>query len=236
MLKRRQIIITILFVLCSLLMGCVLQLPKWEVNSLSELKYNEVLIVGKIQVNPFLEQSVCIGIPATEPQKEYIKNFIISVNEDTLPPPRKQIYIEKKSNLIKSFYNGVKNGYGVPQKKTFFIKTLNKPFFISEIVALLEHMVVRTGSLPVAGDRYQSRPTGTTKGAYICLPARIKINILPNDKAIYIGTLYYDMSGHSIKNFKIKDQYNKALSQFKNKFGSTLKLRKALAIKVESNN
>ena len=63
----------------------------------------------------------------------------------------------------------------------------------------------------------------------ILLPTGFKINIKPSDKAVYIGDIIYKRDDfNSISGVKFKDNYRKALKQFRKKFGKNYKLRKSL--------
>ncbi len=65
-------------------------------------------------------------------------------------------------------------------------------------------------------------------------PARFRVNISPDDKAIYIGTIiYYRDDFNGFKKFKIKNEYKKAKKAFQKKFGKSLKLRKSLLTPIE---
>lgn len=93
--------------------------------------------------------------------------------------------------------------------KTFYVKAPNKPFYILAGVIFMR----------VAGT--------TNERAY--LPAGFKIDIKPNDKAIYIGTVrYYRDEFFKITKVEIKDNYEEENTEFRKLFGNKFKLRKEL--------
>ncbi|MCW8901783.1 MAG: hypothetical protein OQK75_10005 [Gammaproteobacteria bacterium] len=63
----------------------------------------------------------------------------------------------------------------------------------------------------------------------ILLPTGFKINIKTSDKAVYIGKITYIRDDfNSVTRVEFKDDYNKALKEFRKKFGEKYKLRKSL--------
>ena len=63
----------------------------------------------------------------------------------------------------------------------------------------------------------------------IILPTGFKVNIKSSDKAVYIGDIRYKRDDfNSITRIELKDNYRKALKQFRKKFGKKYKLRKSL--------
>jgi hypothetical protein len=56
-----------------------------------------------------------------------------------------------------------------------------------------------------------------------------QVQLLPDDEAVYIGTIqYYRDSSNSLTSVMIRDDYQWADSQFKERFGTSKNLRKAL--------
>lgn len=61
------------------------------------------------------------------------------------------------------------------------------------------------------------------------LPGGLLIDIQPDDKAIYIGTIRYERDGfNSITDAGVVDEYEEANRLFQQKFGPKIRLRKAL--------
>jgi hypothetical protein len=93
--------------------------------------------------------------------------------------------------------------------KNFFVRSNNKSFFI------------RGGMMYLAvGGREMNR-------AYF--PGGLKASIKPGDKAIYIGTVQYHRNEFfDISKVAVVDDYERANTEFKKKFGTKYTLRKAL--------
>ena len=69
----------------------------------------------------------------------------------------------------------------------------------------------------------------------ILLPTGFKVNIKPSDKAVYIGDIKYTRDDfNSITKVRLKNNYRKALKQFRKKFGKKVKLRKSLVTIIKN--
>lgn len=67
----------------------------------------------------------------------------------------------------------------------------------------------------------------------IVLPTWFKVDIKPNDRAVYIGKIKYKRDDfNSITELKLIDDYSNALKQFRKKFGKKYTLRKSLIKKI----
>jgi len=59
----------------------------------------------------------------------------------------------------------------------------------------------------------------------------LKVDLRPDDRAVYVGTLQYHRGfDHSLKAVMVRDDYAWADTQFKDRFGTSMTLRKALAV------
>lgn len=95
----------------------------------------------------------------------------------------------------------------------FYIKGGNKPFYMLE------------------GVIYTSVSQAGVDSVY--LPGGLKVDIQPNDKAVYIGKLRYVRNEYfDIVKAEVVDDYDRANAAFKKKFGAKYNLRKALAAPV----
>lgn len=64
---------------------------------------------------------------------------------------------------------------------------------------------------------------------FIYVPALFPLDIRKDDEAIYIGTIKYTRDEYYYwKKVQVIDEYNQALPEFEAKFGTSVKLRKAL--------
>lgn len=93
-------------------------------------------------------------------------------------------------------------------EKTFFARSSDRPFYILGGMVWLE----------------LGRGSGR---AY--LPGGLRVPLRPGDKAVYIGTVRYTRDEFfEIKKVAIVDDYERANSEFRKKFGTKIALRKAL--------
>ena len=93
-----------------------------------------------------------------------------------------------------------------------------------------EEFIVRSGNEPfyvIAGMMILTLGHGTTDQAYF--PGGLKADIRPDDRAVYIGTIRYHRNEFfEVTGIEIIDEYERVNVAFKNQFGDTHLLRKAL--------
>lgn len=95
--------------------------------------------------------------------------------------------------------------------KNFFVRSSNKPFYI-------------LGGLVFLTD---------TNKAYF--PGGAKVTIQPADKAVYVGTIQYHRDEFfNVNKVVIVDDYERANTEFKKKFGTRHTLRKSLLTAAKS--
>ncbi|MDH5471978.1 MAG: hypothetical protein OEY87_07800 [Gammaproteobacteria bacterium] len=100
---------------------------------------------------------------------------------------------------------------------------LDKPFFF-KVSRDMKYLV--EGSVLIEFSRYGN--TGK-----IWLPTWFKVDIRPDDKAIYIGKIKYTRDDfNSITNIELIDDFKNANALFRKKFGKGIKLRKSLVKKI----
>jgi hypothetical protein len=100
-----------------------------------------------------------------------------------------------------------------PLEQTFFARSSDKPFFILGGMMWLE--IGRSASK-----------------AYF--PGGLKVSLRPGDKAVYVGTVRYHRNEFfEITRVLIVDDYERANSEFRKKFGTRIPLRKALLTPVK---
>jgi len=98
--------------------------------------------------------------------------------------------------------------------KNFFVRSDRKPFFILGGMLYLD-----------LGGREMNR-------AYF--PGGLKVSIKPGDKAVYVGTVQYHRNEFfEITKAAIVDDYDRANTEFKKKYGTKTPLRKALLTPVK---
>ena len=98
--------------------------------------------------------------------------------------------------------------------KNFFVRSDSKPFYI------------------LGGMMYLDLGGQEMNRAYF--PGGLKVALKPGDKAVYVGTVQYHRDEFfEIKKAVIVDDYDRANTEFKKKFGSKQPLRKALLTQVQ---
>lgn len=193
-------------------------------------KNHTVFIVGLLAL---LLQS-CISMPHVykkiDSYKQLKRNEVILVGSISLRPKLKQSeqkltsdsiflagnYKDRKMNHFVMEFNDKKV---VSNSKSIINSELDKLFFIN-IPKKMKYVV--NGEI-----RLEFMPGYST--ASMKLPAWLKLDIKPTDRAIYVGDLIYTRDDfNSITRVKLKDNYKRAVKRFKKKFGRNAKLRKSL--------
>ncbi|MDH5601143.1 MAG: hypothetical protein OEY78_07550 [Gammaproteobacteria bacterium] len=196
-----SIVLPVFLVLAVLVQGCSVGgkfLP--ELGSLSAVKKDEVIVVGRISLSPKLEKD----------EQELDPKGVWDVMG----------YGSKNKNRSMITFNSkpVADGY-----KYVINPELGKVFFFS-VPRNLKYIV--DGEILITFSRYSSDK--------VILPTGFKLNIKPSDKAVYIGDLHYKRDDfNSITQVQLKDNYKKARSLFRKKFGKKYKLRKALIKRIK---
>lgn len=107
-----------------------------------------------------------------------------------------------------------------------FATTLEKEFFIK---------VEKGSTFFVSGGTFYTEYDLPYHITYHTFSSPFQIDILPDDEAVYIGTIqYYRDENNNIKEVMLRDDYQWADSKFKERFGTSKTLRKALATPVFS--
>ncbi len=205
----RLTIISMIAVLSIALTNCGARETRQAIDKLSDLGKNEVIVVGRIVVDP----------PFAPDEQSFSPKVFSDWYKDTItlgtykkdPPAGKYDYDQFGSDEGKDMFF-------VKLNKTFFVKGENRSFYIVGGSVVMKYVS--------SGNNIY-----ITTQAY---PARFKVNIRSSDKAVYIGTLIYkrnDFGG--VKKVKFKDEYKKARKEFRKKFGRSLKLRKSLLQQVK---
>ncbi|MBW3567944.1 MAG: hypothetical protein KY410_08325 [Proteobacteria bacterium] len=175
--------------------GCVPASSIKPVDSLAELGAGDVLIVGKIELDPPLapdEQALREGY------EEY-RNAVMLITDDELRDAGDLAYGDLSSRMQVTF------------GEAFFVSHEAAPFHILKgwVVMNLEP----GGSAPLYGI--------------------FRVDVRPDDKAIYIGTIRYHRDDFfGTEKVVIKDDYATAQAEFRRKFGDAVKLRKALVTPI----
>lgn len=109
-------------------------------------------------------------------------------------------------NANPRWYKYQRNYIAAPLGKTFYVTFESKPFYY------LRGVIVMGGGVLL-------KPIESDSGD-IVLPAGVKIDVHPGDKAVYIGTIRYERDDFfSITKVSIRDDYEHENAAFIKKFG-----------------
>jgi hypothetical protein len=105
-----------------------------------------------------------------------------------------------------------------------FATVLEKEFFIK---------VEKGSTFFISGGTFYTEYDPPYHVTYHTLSSPLEVEVKPDDEAVYIGTIqYYRDENTNTKEVMIRDDYQWADSQFKELFGTSKTLRKALATPV----
>lgn len=169
-----------------------------------------------------------VPIPAVNSMSEVHSHEVAVVGEIVINPP-----LDEKDQNLQSIGSGqFKNkAYFVTDTKwrektgpidigdqafettlgqPFYVKLADKPFYILSGVIYTD---VQANAVPDS----------------VNLPGGLRVNLHPNDRAVYIGTIRFTRNEYfDITKAQIIDDYARANAEFKKKFGVHYNLRKAL--------
>lgn len=190
--------------MAGLLGGCASSTGKFEVSTLNGLKNDEIVIVGKIRLDPVIdkiEQPLYLAFPFNllHNSDQYRNKMFITIGNKHVDVSKTSIWSEASTS--------------VDLEKTFFIK------------------VKRSSTLFYSGGAVKLFLESVGDGN-IYFPAGLKYQIHPNDKAIYIGTIEYYRDFGEVEKISLIDEYKAAREEFVQKFGTTIQLRQVKASKV----
>lgn len=178
-----------------LLAGCVPSLP--PIQHVSELKPDEVLLVGKIELVPALDakEQNLRGIGSGR-----FKNKISIVFSENKP-----VYKDKDEGTN---YKQMDSYAGITPGQTFFLRHPRKKalHYLGGIIYL---------------------SVGNHGADTMSLPGGLKYKIKPGSRYIYLGTLRYHRDVYNaITDVKLVDDLNGASRDFRNKLGGKTRLEK----------
>lgn len=177
------------------------------VAAINEVEQNEVIVVGRIVLDPPLEggEQTLDTVSFTRAGLIINPSAANYRNKVTLLTDREN---RKITDLSMGDYRGrIEAALG----ETFYVRAINEPFYVirSEIwMSLTGH--------------------GMEKAV---LPSGYRIDLRPGDKAVYIGTIKYHRDEFFGTNkVELIDEYKKEQAAFRVKFGDGIKLRKAMVV------
>ena len=203
-----------LFLSLSLINGCGLiggEVRK-EVNSISEVGRNQVVIVGRVELTPDLregEQHIEAGSVDVMGWADLHKDrAMLQVNKTPVQDESHMVMINPK--LGETFH---------------FEIAKDTPYIVGGSI-MLEHRFEVVG-WSMLGNQMHADKQRIMKE--IRLPSMFKLDIRPEDKAIYVGTIRLHRDEfNSVTKIDIVDDYEATNKRFQVKFGQNAQLRKAI--------
>ncbi|MBW7470782.1 hypothetical protein QQF73_04865 [Marinobacter sp. M216] len=196
-------------VAAALMAGCVPPSAIKPVDNLSQIDNGKVIVVGKIELTPELEPDEQVLGSSYE---EY-RNLALVITDTELRQPADQLGIGALTRRINA-----------PLGDNFFVSHEAQPFFI------LRSWLVMNAEIKVVSPNYVHVPGNAP------LLGMFGIDVQPDDRAIYIGTIrYHRDTFFGTEKVEVIDNYQQAKNEFASKFGEQVQLRKSLAMPVMNN-
>jgi hypothetical protein len=200
--KKQLLVLLAAAVLFSSCMG----IGRKKVNNPGDIGKDEVLVVGKVVYDP----------PMTNETQE-----IIMLGGDALRYKTWLICGTKLRKIAEAAINpsspDLEGAIETVQDETFY--TVNRNYPIYFIAGLFYKKAITTSCGYNCWNTYYG-------GVFV--PGSFYIDIKPEDKAVYVGTIKYTRDNFwNIKRIQIIDDYNKTMPEFRAKFPG-MELRKAL--------
>ncbi|HEX6317763.1 MAG TPA: hypothetical protein VFZ84_02730 [Burkholderiales bacterium] len=183
------------------LAGCV-SVSETNVENLSELGSDAVLVVGKIEIVPPIrpEEQSYKALDPFNSKRHFMGRAVMFMSDkreyqeytgDALNPPLQETYFLK-----------------VPRTKRYMVK----------------------GSVTMAfALRTVSRRQAVTDQAELMFPAPLEFDLRPADRAVYVGTLRLHRDEfHEVTRAEVRDDYARAAAEYRAKFPGAPLPRKAL--------
>jgi hypothetical protein len=184
----------------ALLAGCVS--VSESLDSFSQVGADEVLVVGRIEI-----------VPPIKPEEQSYK-ALDPFNSKRHFMGRAVLFMSDKPEYQE--YTG--DALNPPLQETWFLK-----------VPRTKRYMVK-GSVTMAfALRTVSRRQAVTDQTELLFPAPLALDIRPADKAVYIGTLRLHRDEfHEVTRAEVRDDYAKAVAEYRAKFPGAPLPRKAL--------
>lgn len=172
------------------------------VGSMSEIDGDSVLVVGRIQIVP----------PIKPEEQSYKANDPFNNKRHFLG--RAVMFMSDKPEY--QTYTG--NALNPPLEETFFLKVPRSQRY------MVKGSVTMSFAMRTTGPR-----SATTDQTELMFPSPAELDMRRGDKVIYIGTLRMHRDEfHEVTKAEIRDDYERALADYKKKFPSGPTPRKAL--------
>lgn len=186
--------------LAAALGGCAVTMPEEEVATLSQVESGSVLVVGAVEVVPPLRPG--------EKQLD-IPNDIFGMEEML----SNRAWLTIGSSPDTPIDNGEVTINPELGETYFFAVPKDAPYMVGGYV-MIDYQVVQN---TIARDRR------------ISIPGTLRLDIRPNDEAIYVGTIRVKRDEfNEVIDATLVDDYQHAAAEFKKRFGTEGRLRKAI--------
>lgn len=188
-----------------LLAACVPTSRIQSVEKLADLPSGEVLVVGRIELDPPLK----LGEQKLSPRyAEYDRLAMVIVGE-------------KLRDVDRPALGDMKQRINATFGEHFFVNYPAQPFYI------LKTWVVMRAEIRVVS------PNARTDDGVAPLQGLFRVDVKPGDQAVYIGTIRYHRDEFfGTTRVQVRDDYAIANAEFQRRFGRALSLRKSLAVSV----
>ncbi len=190
-----------------------------EIQNVNDVSKNEVIIVGRIELVPPLEKDelrIEVGGPDVMGWEEMIRDHAFL--EFNAVPERKDEYDKIWAN---------------PKLRETYVLSISKdtPYLVGGRV-YLQRWFRSTGRVVGVGGHVE--PEIEMVERKVVFPIRYRLDVKPDDRAIYIGTLRFhrDEFG-SVTKVELLDEYDQALQGYRARFGNGPHLRKAIPTPLE---
>ncbi len=188
-----------------LLTACVPTSRIQPVEKLADLPAGEVLVVGRIELDPPLRP----GEQKLSPRyAEYERLAMVILGEELRDVDRPALG-DMKERINATF------------GEHFFVNHPSRPFYI------LKTWVVMRAEIRVVS------PNARVDDGVAPLQGLFRVDVKPGDQAVYIGTIRYHRDEFfGTTRVVVRDDYATANAEFQRRFGRSLTLRKSLAVPV----
>jgi hypothetical protein len=194
-------------VLPLLLAGCLS--PLEAVKNIGDVSPSELVVVGRVEFVPRLTDE--------DQEVDFIGDEDSIKKKVFLGVDRKFVLFDKET-LEKGNVNitDVETLVHAAFEETFYVKKDREALHIPYVM-------------------FYSKLTGRAQHRTF-LPAQLRVDFQPGDRAIYIGTIRYHRNEYfDITKFEIADDFAKEEAAFRKKFGGKVRLVKRLAIPLDKN-
>lgn len=183
------------------LAGCAVSMPEKEVAALSEVGPGSVLVVGSVDVAPPLR--------AGEKDLDIPYDILTFGMEERLSNRAVLTFGRSPDTRVDHGEVTINPELG---QTYFFAVPRDAPYMVGGYVVIEYAMV-----------------NGMLRDRRIVIPGTLRLEALPDDEAIYVGTLRLTRDDfNEVVEATLVDDYQRAAAEFETRFGTDARLRKAI--------